>query len=171
MLENGWIKLHRKLLGWEWYDDIPTTRLFLHLLLTVNIKDDNWHGVSVPRGSRITSTAVLSKETHLSEQQVKTALRHLTKTHEITKHSTRNFTLISIVRFHDYQSEQPTANLPSANDSPTADLPSANDSPTANHRIRKQESKNTRRKEKTDASGGFCYGETYNEFYECETIL
>ena len=155
MLENGWIKLHRKLLGWEWYDDIPTTRLFLHLLLTVNIKDDNWHGVSVPRGSRITSTALLSKETHLSEQQVKTALRHLTKTHEITKHSTRNFTLISIVRFHDYQS----------------DLPSANDSPTANHRIRKQESKNTRRKEKTDASGGFCYGETYNEFYECETIL
>ena len=36
MLKNGYIKLYRSLLDWEWYDDTVTKCLFLHLLLTVN---------------------------------------------------------------------------------------------------------------------------------------
>lgn len=164
MLEHGWIKLHRKLLSWEWYDDINTTRLFVHLLLTVNIKDDDWHGVHVPRGSRITSRAVLAKETNLSEQQVRTALDHLIATNEITKQATSQYTLISVVHFDSYQTEQP-AQQPTANRQPT------NDQPASNHRIRKQEYKKGRREESTDTKGSFYYGENPNVFYDCETIL
>ena len=106
MIENGWIKSHRKLLDWEWYNDINTTRLFIHLLLTVSIKDDNWHGVHVPRGSRITSRTILAEETNLSERQVRTALDHLISTNEITKQTTRQCTIITVVNYDSYQSEQ-----------------------------------------------------------------
>lgn len=125
MLDTGWIKLHRKLLNWEWYDDIATTRLFVHLLLTVNIEDDNWHGVHVPRGSRITSRAILAKETNLSEQQVRTALKHLISTNEVTKQITNRYALISVVNFDFYQTEQP-ANQPTINQVPTNNQPTTN---------------------------------------------
>ena len=104
MADNGWIKLHRKMLDWEWYSDVNTTRLFIHLLLTVNVKDYEWRGVHVHRGSRITSVATLSNETALSDRQVRTALDHLISTNEITKQTTNQYTLISIVNYDSYQS-------------------------------------------------------------------
>ena len=55
MLENGFVKLHRSLLKWEWYDDLNTFKLFMHLLLTVNYYDSKWHGVMIKRGSRAIS--------------------------------------------------------------------------------------------------------------------
>ena len=30
---SGWIKIHRKITEWEWYDDVNTFRLFMHLIL------------------------------------------------------------------------------------------------------------------------------------------
>ena len=36
MYTEGFINLHRKILDWEWYDDINVFRVFTHLLLTVN---------------------------------------------------------------------------------------------------------------------------------------
>ena len=62
MLESGYIKLYRSLLNWEWYDDINTKTVFLHLLLTVNIAKRQWHGITVPCGSRVCSYAVLASE-------------------------------------------------------------------------------------------------------------
>ena len=47
MENTGWIKLHRKFLKWEWYSDINTKSLFLHLLLTANHKDKQWQGITV----------------------------------------------------------------------------------------------------------------------------
>lgn len=38
MLEGGFILLHRSILRWEWYGDLNTARLFIHLLLTVNLR-------------------------------------------------------------------------------------------------------------------------------------
>ena len=47
MLKNGYIKLYRSLLDWEWYDDTVTKCLFLHLLLTVNAYDEDWKGIVI----------------------------------------------------------------------------------------------------------------------------
>ena len=33
MMNDGYIKLHRKIVDWEWYDDLPVFRLFIHLPL------------------------------------------------------------------------------------------------------------------------------------------
>lgn len=100
---EGYIKLYRKFVTWEWYDDINTSRLFLHLLLTANWKDVEWHGITIKRGSKLTSRSKLAKETGLTEDQIKTSLNKLISTNEITKESTNKYTIINIVKYGDYQ--------------------------------------------------------------------
>lgn len=36
---KGWLKLHRQITEWEWYDDANTFRLLIHLLIMANSKD------------------------------------------------------------------------------------------------------------------------------------
>lgn len=103
MLESGYIKLYRSLLNWEWYDDINTKTVFLHLLLTVSIADNQWHGITIKRGSRVSSYAVLAKETRLTERQVRTAISHLETTGELTRHKYPKFTVFAINNYDKYQ--------------------------------------------------------------------
>ena len=44
---EGWIKVHRKLVDWEWYNDINVKVVFLHLLLTANHKEKQWKGQTI----------------------------------------------------------------------------------------------------------------------------
>ena len=103
MLENGFIKLYRSLLKWEWYDDVNTKVVFLHLLLTVSIEDSKWHGITVRRGSRVSSYAKLSEETKLSVRQVRTAIDHLESTGEASDLVYAKYTVFAINHFDAYQ--------------------------------------------------------------------
>ena len=100
---SGFITLHRKLLDWEWYSDINTKTLFIHCLLKANWEDKNWKGIDVKRGSFITSYDSLSKETKLTVQQIRTSIFKLTKTQEINIQSTNKYTLLTVVKYDDYQ--------------------------------------------------------------------
>lgn len=102
---SGWIKLHRGLLKWEWYDHLPTKVLFLHLLLRANHKDNKYRGEIIKKGCLVTSREVLSRETGLSERQIRTALTNLKKTNEVTIKSSRKGTEIQIVKYSEYQQE------------------------------------------------------------------
>ena len=99
----SWLKIYRKFLEWEWYDDINTKVLFLHILLKANYRDKKWRGEIIPRGSFVTSIGILSKETHLSTMQTRTSLTKLKSTSEITSKSTSQFTLITVVKYDEYQ--------------------------------------------------------------------
>lgn len=125
MLEHGYIKLHRSLLNWEWYGDLHTKAVFLHLLLTVNIADGNWRGVPVKRGQRIYSRASLAQEIGITEKNLRTALAHLKKTGEVANLSTPQYSMITVLNYDKYQegtsqkaSEGPTMGQPRANDGP-----------------------------------------------------
>jgi hypothetical protein len=114
---QGWVKLHRDLLDWEWYTHLPTKTLFIHLLLKANHKDNNYRGKLVKRGGLLTGRELLSKETGLSVQQIRTALKNLISTNEITNESTKQGSYIQIVRYDEYQdttnestNDQPTTN-------------------------------------------------------------
>ena len=74
---SGWIKLHRSLKDWEWYSDHNTTRLLIHLLISVNYEDKQWKNEIVKAGTMITSWENLSYETGLSLKQVRTAMSKL----------------------------------------------------------------------------------------------
>jgi hypothetical protein len=103
MLTDGFISLYRSILKWEWYDNINTTRLFLHLLLTVNYYDEKWHGIEIKRGQLVTSTAKLSKETRLSPRQVRVATTHLISTNEVTSVTSSKGTIITVLQYDKYQ--------------------------------------------------------------------
>jgi hypothetical protein len=104
---SGWIKLHRSMLDWEWYDDMNTFRLFTHLILTVNHTEKKWRGMSIPRGSRWTSLDVLAQETGLSIRMIRTSLNRLESTGEVTSKSQATGKvrgrMISISKYNDYQ--------------------------------------------------------------------
>ena len=140
---DGWIKLHRSLLEWEWYSDVNTRLLFIHLLLSVNYEDKEWRGITIKRGQLVYSRATLAKQSGLSEQGLRTALRHLISTKDITNKTTPQYSIITISNYDKYQSI--TNEL--TNDQPAINQPPTNDQPAINHNIRNKEIKNIRNKE------------------------
>ena len=107
---GGHIKIDRKILEWEWYSDINTCRLFIHLLLKANWKDGRFHGTEVPRGSLVTSYNSLAKQTGLSVQNVRTAIKHLILTGEITSKQQAKFTVITVKNYDKYQLDNRVTN-------------------------------------------------------------
>ena len=100
---QGYVKVYRSFMDWEWYDDANTKAVFLHCLLRANYENAKWHGIDIPRASFLTSVATLSKELKLSTQKIKTALRHLSKvTNEITIKTTPNYSIITVNNFDFY---------------------------------------------------------------------
>lgn len=100
---GGFIALHRKILEWGWYKSSGTKDLFLHLLLTANFTDTKFHGRTIKRGQIVTSLPSISTETGLSVQQVRTAIRHLVSTGEITDESCNHYRIITVIKYDDYQ--------------------------------------------------------------------
>lgn len=101
--ENGFITLHRKLLSWQWYQDVNTKTLFIHCLLRANHTKAKWQLIDIDRGQFITSLKSLSVETGLSERQVRTALSKLIKTNELTNKSTNKYRIITVLKYNNYQ--------------------------------------------------------------------
>ena len=119
-MAGDYIKLSRKLLDWEWYDDMKISRLFLHFLLKANWKDGKFKGVDVPRGSFVSSVNKLSEQTGLSTQEVKTAICKLKSTNEITNKATTKFTVFAVVNYNLYQTSNQQINQPITNEQQTS---------------------------------------------------
>jgi hypothetical protein len=123
---EGWIKLHRKLVNWEWYHDSHTFHLFVHLLLSANHVDKKWKGIVVKRGQLITGRIALSKSTGISVNSVRTCIKRLKSTSELTIKTTNKYSIITICNYEKYQitestndqlinqliNQQPTSNPP-----------------------------------------------------------
>ena len=103
MLENGYVRLYRSFLSWEWYADVNTKNLFLHLILTANYEDKKWQGIIIRRGQRVASYATLSKELKMSVKSVRTALNHLKSTSEVASQITNEYSIITINNYEKYQ--------------------------------------------------------------------
>ena len=103
MEAEGWIKLHRKFLNWEWSDTPEMVAFFVHLLLGANHDARKWHGMVVDRGQVVTSLDRLAKLTGLSVRQVRTCLSRMEQTGEIAKETTSHYTLITISNYERYQ--------------------------------------------------------------------
>lgn len=100
---DGYIKIFRKFTEWEWYQDTKTKSVFLHLLLTASFRDNKFRGEPIQRGEVVTSIAKLSNDLCMSQQEVRTALKHLQKTQEINIRSTSKYTVITIRKYSVYQ--------------------------------------------------------------------
>lgn len=104
MSTAGQILLHRKIVEWEWYTDINTCRLFIHMLLIANWKEGHFRGTTVPRGSFVSSLEKLSKETGLTKREIRTAISHLKTTGELTVETTNKYSVFTVQNYDLYQS-------------------------------------------------------------------
>ena len=100
---GGFITLHRKILEWEWFKDSNTLHLFIYLLLNANFADARFLGKKIKRGQLATSLPSLASGTGLSIQNVRTSLKRLISTGEVTDVSNRQYRIITIVKYDDYQ--------------------------------------------------------------------
>ena len=100
---EGYIKLYRQIMKWEWYDDANTFRLFIHLLLKANYEDAQWRGLIIKRGQLFTSIGHLSHELKISDKAVRIALDKLIKTKEVASKGASNGTMITICKYDSYQ--------------------------------------------------------------------
>jgi len=122
------------MLDWGWYTDHNTKILFLHCLLRANHKQRKWHGVDIPRGSFLTGRKALSKETGLTEQQIRTAIKKLISTNEITMISTNKNSVLAVVKYEDYQSSNESSTSKTTNN-PTNEQPAINQQSTTNNNV------------------------------------
>ena len=125
---NGYIKLYRKLIKWGWYQDSVVKDLFLHCLLMASFKDFDWMGRSLRAGQFITSRKHLAEDLGFSEMQIRTALKKLESTKEITTETTNRFTIITVMNWGLYQSDE-------ENDNQDLNQQITNKQPTDNQQI------------------------------------
>jgi hypothetical protein len=123
----SFIKIHRKIMMWEWYHDSRMVHLFLHLLVTAAWRDGRYQGKEVKRGQVITSVDDIMSATGLSTQRVRTGLDRLEDSGEITRTTTNQYSIITIRNYNSYQvddrtdqqTEQQTDNKPITNEQQT----------------------------------------------------
>lgn len=102
---QGYIKIHRNILEWEWWSDINTYRLFTYMILRANWKDGKFKGLDIKKGSFVSSVRKLSEETNLTENEIRTAIKHLIKTNEITSKTHGKFTVFTVNNYLLYQED------------------------------------------------------------------
>lgn len=144
-MNSGWIKVHSKLLKWEWYDKSEMVQLFLYLLLSASYEPKNWHGITIERGQVIVGRSEVCAKLNLSPQVYRTCIERLKSTNEITTKTTNKFTVVTICKYDDYQ--QVDFGSSQQNNHQT-NQQSTNNQPTNNQQITtSKEVKNKRNKE------------------------
>ena len=71
--------------------------VLLRCLLNANLVDSTYEGHTIPKGSFVTSIAVLSHQTGVKENSVRSSLKHLQTSNIISIESTNRYTIITII--------------------------------------------------------------------------
>lgn len=99
----GWIMSHRSKLDWEWFTDYKTAHLFEYLLLSASHNRFKFKGTTFNAGQLPFGLSVASERSGLSVQMIRTSLKKLELTGEITKKSSTQGTVITILNWDKYQ--------------------------------------------------------------------
>ena len=140
-----YIKLCDKIVDWEWFTDGNMLKVWLYLLVKAQYADGKYRGVEVKRGQLLTGRKLIANETRLSEQQVRTCINRLKSSGQITIESTNQYSLITIVKYDDYQGSD-SYNIQQIIQ--TANQPITNGQPTDNQRITTYKKDKKEKKEK-----------------------
>ena len=116
-MDEGYIKLFRSMKSWQWYHDSNTKVVFLHLLLSANWEDSYYGEYFIPKGSLVTGYPKLSSQLGISIRNVRTAIKHLKKTGEVTVKVTNKFSIITIENWDKFQVYERSSDSQSDNQS------------------------------------------------------
>jgi hypothetical protein len=144
----GWVKLHRALIDWEWYKTPNMVQFWIHCLLRANHTDGQYQGISLKAGQFISGRIGLSRETGLSEQEIRTCISRLKSTNELTTLNMAKNTLFTINSWNLYQCEE-VANQ-HINQLPTSFQPASNQLLTTNKNVNNSNNDDNSKKINTD---------------------
>lgn len=110
-MDKGWIKLSRGLLDstvWNVQEPFTIRDAWIDLLLSVNFEDKEMvtkHGnvIKIPRGSMFTSIKHLADRWHWSPNKVRRQTKMLKNLGMITMSGTADGTLLTVVKYRDFQ--------------------------------------------------------------------
>ncbi len=113
---KGFALIHRKFMDSRLYRDSQAVHLWLHLILKANHTDEEVNTdigmMIVRRGQMITGRPTLVSETFIPDNKVKSLLRTFESKGMINIESKgRKFSLISIVKYDDFQSQNCPTNV------------------------------------------------------------
>ena len=139
---QGYIKLYRSFIKWEWYDDANTKALFLHCLLRANHESTKWRGQIIERGSFVTSLSHLASELNLSVKQIRTCINKLKTTGEVAHKGNNRNSIITINNYELYQEKGQAKDNQGANDGQSEGNQGATNKNEKNIKNEKNEKKN-----------------------------
>lgn len=93
---EGFVKLPRSILEWEWHSDPNTIAVYTTILLLAKWQPCRQNGYELNRGQLLITVAKLGEYCGLSVQQTKTALERLKSTNKITIKGTNKFSIITL---------------------------------------------------------------------------
>lgn len=106
-MDTGFITLHRKIIDNPVWKNSQLSHLFIHLLLLATYGDTKflWNGKEevLKRGQLITGRYALAEATGISPNTIKGYLKILENIGIITRKSTNKFTIITIIKYNQYQ--------------------------------------------------------------------
>jgi len=117
---NGWVKLHRSMLNWEWFDNPKMAHFFTYCILKASHNDYRWRGKKLDAGQFPMGLNTASAETGLSVRSIRTCINKLKSTNELTIETSPQGSIITLLNWNKYQTEtnEPTINRQS-NDNQT----------------------------------------------------
>lgn len=111
--KSTFVKIDRNIINWRWYKNPVTKNVFMHLLYTANFKENSFENVKIKRGQTVSSYPKIAAQTGHTIQQVRTAIRNLKSTGEITVETTSKFSIFTIQNYNKYQTANRQNNRPS----------------------------------------------------------
>lgn len=102
---DGWVKNWRKIEDWGWYKTPHMAHLFQHLIRRANHAPKEWDGQVIERGQVVIGRAQLAKDTGVSERSIRTFIKRLKSTSEVTVKTTNKYSIITILNYSQYQGQ------------------------------------------------------------------
>lgn len=102
-MSEGYIKLYRKFLDWEWWQDHNTLVVFLYLLMTVNFSETTYKNRKIGRGQGVYTVKDIATNNMLTNRQTRTSLEHLKSTNEICVDTSPQYSIITVNNYDKYQ--------------------------------------------------------------------
>lgn len=144
---NGFVKLHRKMVEWGWYSDCVTKDTFIHILMVARYEPGQFMGYELKAGQAVIGRKKMAAELGFSEQQIRTALKKLESTGEITLFSTNKFTIATVENWEFYQCDKKDSNQRITNNQPTNNQQITNEQPTNNQQVTTYKERKKERRE------------------------
>lgn len=127
------VKLSEKIVNWEWFTDGNMLKVWIYLLAKAQqFEPGRYKGIEVDVGQVITGRKAIARDTGLTERQVRTCLNKLKMTGEIAIKTTNQYSVITIVKYSDYQDNHKTNDQ---QDGQQTVQPKSNGSPTEVQRM------------------------------------